>query len=507
MTAAHVHSPSYRFPISAFDGREYATCGGCSAKIQSQQTEDRRGAWTVRDEALLIDEARAEMDADLASREPAEILDATMTPRAAVLFLHVMDSMTDQENATWAIEASLLSAAPVAAAPAPMWFRLGKADTGYVEGDTRYRTTDGRMVAAGRWVESRFRGEKPVRRYFSWVDGRLVTEYVTSLAEAKQIAERELAGILAAEAVAETETVETTTDPAPSKPMRVPAGQSLDLTGAVCLDPEPHKPHAIAGSLVGTCPGLPPRIIIVPCGGAKLSEPAPAGAMYIGSYHAATRRAAEALGGELWILSAKYGFLRPTETIEPYDLRMGQPGSVTPEELRRQAEEYGIARAEDVTILAGWAYAAPAVLVWPHAKLPLAGTRGMGHQLQVLARIAGGSSVIVRDGAEAVEALAPTVAELRDATHLGLINRIDETTGASVGMYRDVNCAPLEWRELLRDEPAEPLDIEDARAAAQDVGLSQILDAIVPAAETLAGRPVVRVTEPPCCLRGCNKCL
>jgi hypothetical protein len=38
----------------------------------------------------------------------------------------------------------------------------------------------------------------------------------------------------------------------------------------------------------------------------------------------------------------------------------------------------------------------------------------------------------------------------KDARHLGLINRINEKTGASVGMYRGVLAFPIEWGQFFK---------------------------------------------------------
>jgi uncharacterized protein DUF6884 len=116
----------------------------------------------------------------------------------------------------------------------------------------------------------------------------------------------------------------------------------------------------------------------------------PAGAMYLGGYHRACRRAAAALTtpDRVLILSALYGFLPLEQVIEPYDLRMGQPGSVTTGRLREQAAELGVDRETSVVLLGGRHYTEAALQVWTHARTPLAGVGGMGHQLQLLARIA-----------------------------------------------------------------------------------------------------------------------
>ncbi|MEU1251578.1 DUF6884 domain-containing protein [Micromonospora arida] len=134
--------------------------------------------------------------------------------------------------------------------------------------------------------------------------------------------------------------------------------------------------------------GRDDALVIVPCGTAKLDRPAPAGLMYTGSYHRACRRAADRLGGRLLILSARHGLLTPDTVIEPYEVRMGQPGAVTAPTLYAQARRLGIDMAGTVTVLAGRDYADPASAVWPHARRPLDGTRGMPEQMAVLAELA-----------------------------------------------------------------------------------------------------------------------
>src|SRR5690349_4767772 len=78
-------------------------------------------------------------------------------------------------------------------------------------------------------------------------------------------------------------------------------------------------------------------LVVVPCGGKKLNHSAPAGELYIGSYHRACRRAAEALRpARILILSALHGLVELDQVLAPYDLRMGQPGSVTESMLTEQ---------------------------------------------------------------------------------------------------------------------------------------------------------------------------
>ncbi|MCX4681642.1 hypothetical protein OG413_41305 [Streptomyces sp. NBC_01433] len=74
------------------------------------------------------------------------------------------------------------------------------------------------------------------------------------------------------------------------------------------------------------------------------------------------------------------------DLIAPYNLRMGDTGSVTSEQLRQQAVDRGILDA-DVTVLGPRAYIEVSRTVWPQLTNPLAGARGIGEQLAKLADI------------------------------------------------------------------------------------------------------------------------
>ena len=128
-----------------------------------------------------------------------------------------------------------------------------------------------------------------------------------------------------------------------------------------------------------------------PCGFRKASQPAPAGRIYLGGYHQACRRAAAALTtpGRTLILSALHGLLPLDRVIAPYELRMGQPGSITAEALRAQAAELGLLGEPHVIVLAGRAYTTAALAVWPDATTPLLGLGSMGahrSKLQAIGR-------------------------------------------------------------------------------------------------------------------------
>ncbi|MGJ3558932.1 DUF6884 domain-containing protein [Streptomyces sp. INA 01156] len=102
------------------------------------------------------------------------------------------------------------------------------------------------------------------------------------------------------------------------------------------------------------------RLVVIPCAARKLGHPAPAGELYVGSYHRACRAAADQLttsGGTVLILSGRYGLVPPSMVLQPYDTRIGDARSVSTDKLREQAGELGVDQAQDVTVLAGRVYA------------------------------------------------------------------------------------------------------------------------------------------------------
>lgn len=109
-----------------------------------------------------------------------------------------------------------------------------------------------------------------------------------------------------------------------------------------------------------------------------------AGEMYVGSYHAALRRYAEAIG-KVYILSAKYGLMELSTQIEPYNLRMGDQGCVTTSVILQQATRLGLLEC-DVIALGGRDYTRICRAVWPTCKTPLDGVGGIGKQLAWLKR-------------------------------------------------------------------------------------------------------------------------
>ncbi|PZG16482.1 hypothetical protein C1I95_17390 [Micromonospora craterilacus] len=100
---------------------------------------------------------------------------------------------------------------------------------------------------------------------------------------------------------------------------------------------------------------------VIPCGGRKLARPVAARDLYIGSMFRHTlanaemsaRLDTEASGrpARVLILSALHGLVELDTVLDPYDLRMGQPGSVTAARLAEQATALGIEWGAEVYAL------------------------------------------------------------------------------------------------------------------------------------------------------------
>jgi hypothetical protein len=129
-------------------------------------------------------------------------------------------------------------------------------------------------------------------------------------------------------------------------------------------------------------------IVIIPCGAKKLDHRTRAGSLYVGAYFRACKRAAFVLApqSQILILSARYGLLGLDDEVEPYDLRMGQAGSVSIEVVRGQAEQRSLLDAE-VIALGGRRYTDIACAVWPCCRTPLAGLGGLGQHMHRLSEI------------------------------------------------------------------------------------------------------------------------
>ncbi|MFK0063383.1 DUF6884 domain-containing protein [Streptomyces werraensis] len=236
------------------------------------------------------------------------------------------------------------------------------------------------------------------------------------------------------------------------------AAEQAAAAAALEEAPAPAEPAAPAGP-----------VVVIPCGGAKQAQAAPAGELYVGGYHRACRRAADALtaeGGTVVVLSALHGLVPLDQVLEPYDLRMGQPGSVTPARLAEQARALGLDRAREVVALGGAAYTRAALAVWPHASAPLAGLGGMGYQLQALAAIAADHAPAPADAAPAAD--LPTPDQECNLTLQGGVAFM-VTTGRAQGPTGkgDRPCSPLASRSAPSSTWRTPRPTSPATGAAR----------------------------------------
>lgn len=138
------------------------------------------------------------------------------------------------------------------------------------------------------------------------------------------------------------------------------------------------------------------ELVVVPCSGAKLDEPAPAGRLYLGPNHRLARQAAATVaastGARVVILSALHGLLDLDELVAPYDVTLDS--SPTPAQVERVADQLRAAGATRVTALTTNRYTtllrAAAGRAGVELVAPLAGCRGIGEQRGRLARLRDG---------------------------------------------------------------------------------------------------------------------
>lgn len=155
-------------------------------------------------------------------------------------------------------------------------------------------------------------------------------------------------------------------------------------------------------------------LYVIPCSGAKLPHPAPAGELYVGSWHRLARQAADQLaardGGRVLILSALHGLLELGQLVAPYDVTIRQlearsgPGSLG---LSRKvggqlaqlapARVVGLVPGAYAEVLAAAVITASLQLGQLHAiewQAPLAGCSGVGYQRQRLAAMRDGQNLL-----------------------------------------------------------------------------------------------------------------
>jgi len=131
-------------------------------------------------------------------------------------------------------------------------------------------------------------------------------------------------------------------------------------------------------------------VAVIPCTGSKLDHAAPAGELYTGSTFRPTLRAATIVADQVLILSALHGLVELGRVLEPYELKMGSPGSVTADRIRNQIAAFGIEKARLISFLPS-AYRQKLSAAHDGELVDLyAGSRGIGDQKSIVRRIISG---------------------------------------------------------------------------------------------------------------------
>ncbi|ANF22665.1 DUF6884 domain-containing protein [Thermococcus piezophilus] len=140
------------------------------------------------------------------------------------------------------------------------------------------------------------------------------------------------------------------------------------------------------------------RLCVVPCGKLKIWDknpdagPTKAKDVYIGPFAKACIDYAERFYPRRYvILSAKYGFLFPDELIPGnYNVTFNDPKTnpIGVEELRRQAEQKGLMKYDEIVVVAGSNYVKIVRKVFAGKKIitPLKGLGGMGLMISAIKR-------------------------------------------------------------------------------------------------------------------------
>jgi len=125
-------------------------------------------------------------------------------------------------------------------------------------------------------------------------------------------------------------------------------------------------------------------VVVIGCGAAKLNEPAKAKDLYTGQLFKLNLEYAEKFypNTARFIFSAKYGFVETDEVLEPYNTRIGKPGSLTKPEIKMSAIHKGIIGAR-VILLAGRDYQKALRDCFAEFEVPFEGLQ-IGYRLQAL---------------------------------------------------------------------------------------------------------------------------
>ena len=109
-------------------------------------------------------------------------------------------------------------------------------------------------------------------------------------------------------------------------------------------------------------------LVIISCGKAKDKRPQPAAQLYTSAYFKVMLKFALCMTTpeNIRILSAKYGLLKLNQVVEPYELRVGEPNTITLNTVKDQARDQGLLN-EQVYAVCGSDYARIILSVWSNA--------------------------------------------------------------------------------------------------------------------------------------------
>jgi len=126
-------------------------------------------------------------------------------------------------------------------------------------------------------------------------------------------------------------------------------------------------------------------IIIIPCGFLKVDKPTIAQDLYIGPYFRSNLAWAKSVApeGQIYILSAKHGLMPLHAVVAPYNLKMGQPGSVSALVIKDQASRLNLTDGRRVYGIGGKLYLDKLRSVFPDLRCPVEG-KSIGVSMSIL---------------------------------------------------------------------------------------------------------------------------
>ena len=127
-------------------------------------------------------------------------------------------------------------------------------------------------------------------------------------------------------------------------------------------------------------------IIFIGCGKKKNNSKCKAKDMYQGNFFHTCLQYARTLGGNIYILSAKYGILNLETDIEPYDLTLNNMNKKQKEEwykkVVQQLQDRNLDTTQQAVFLCGKNYYEGLLHLFQNNQRPLENLGGMGYQIQ-----------------------------------------------------------------------------------------------------------------------------